>query len=82
MLLRRASEVALKYVLLRDLGVWVVRKLQADMKYSAGGETFKMKYVWQCLTDRQTWLASESMPLHWIECDIDGDRQVGIYMGL
>ncbi|OJT10069.1 hypothetical protein TRAPUB_13425 [Trametes pubescens] len=37
--------------------VWVVRKLQADMKYSAGGETFKMKYVWQSLTDRQTWLA-------------------------
>ncbi len=66
----------------RAPGVWVVRKLQADMKYSAGGETFKMKYVWQCLTDRQTWLASESQILQSIEYIVDRDRQVGIYMGL
>ncbi|PIL31644.1 MFS general substrate transporter [Ganoderma sinense ZZ0214-1] len=37
--------------------VWVVRRLQADMKFSAGGELFKMKYVWQALTDWNTWLA-------------------------
>lgn len=63
-------------------GVWVVRKLQADMKYSAGGETFKMKYVWQCLTDRQTWLASEFLPLPRIKCIINKYYKVGIYMGL
>ena len=40
-------------------GVWVVRRLQADMKFSAGGESFKLKYVWQSLTDWKTWLASE-----------------------
>lgn len=60
---RHVSEAMLNDVILCALGVWVVRELQADMKYSAGGETFKMKYVWQCLTDRQTWLASESLPL-------------------
>ncbi|KAI0080273.1 MFS general substrate transporter [Panus rudis PR-1116 ss-1] len=37
--------------------VWVVRRLQEDMKFSAGGEKFKMKYVWQSLADWKTWLA-------------------------
>nr|VWO94410.1 Uncharacterized protein [Ganoderma boninense] len=37
--------------------VWVVRRLQADMKFSAGGEPFKMKYVWQAFSDLNTWLA-------------------------
>ncbi|TBU34600.1 MFS general substrate transporter [Dichomitus squalens] len=37
--------------------VWVIRRLQADMKFSAGGESFKMKYVWQALSDWNTWLA-------------------------
>ncbi|EJF66980.1 MFS general substrate transporter [Dichomitus squalens LYAD-421 SS1] len=37
--------------------VWVIRRLQADMKFSAGGESFKMKYVWQALSDWTTWLA-------------------------
>ncbi len=41
-------------------GVWVIRRLQADMKFSAGGESFKMKYVWQSLVDWKTWLASKS----------------------
>lgn len=41
------------------LGVWVIRRLQADLKHSAGGESFKMKYVWQSLKDWKTWLASE-----------------------
>ncbi|CDO73521.1 hypothetical protein BN946_scf185013.g156 [Trametes cinnabarina] len=46
--------------------VWVIRRLQADMKFSAGGERFKMKYIWQSLTDWTTWLGTS----------------VGIYMGL
>ncbi|OBZ79581.1 hypothetical protein A0H81_00866 [Grifola frondosa] len=37
--------------------VWVIRRLQADMKFSAGGESFKMKYVWQSLSDWKTWIA-------------------------
>lgn len=49
--------------LLHSLGVWVVRRLQADTKLSAGGESFKMKYVWQSLKDWKTWIASESPPL-------------------
>lgn len=32
-------------------GVWVIRRLQEDMKFSAGGEKFKMKYVLQSLRD-------------------------------
>ncbi|CCL99558.1 uncharacterized protein FIBRA_01576 [Fibroporia radiculosa] len=37
--------------------VWVIRRLQADSKFSAGGETFKFKYIKQSLTDWKTWLA-------------------------
>ncbi|GJE85744.1 MFS general substrate transporter [Phanerochaete sordida] len=37
--------------------VWVVRRLQNDMKFSAAGEKFKMKYVWQSLRDWKTWVA-------------------------
>jgi len=37
--------------------VWVIRKLRADMKFSAGGEKFKVKYVKQSLLDWKTWLA-------------------------
>ncbi|OSX67374.1 hypothetical protein POSPLADRAFT_1130525 [Postia placenta MAD-698-R-SB12] len=43
--------------------VWVIRRLQADMKFSAGGESFKWKYVKQSLTDWKTWLASIDGPL-------------------
>ena len=35
----------------------MVRRLQADMKFSAAGETFHMKYIWQALADKKTWLA-------------------------
>ena len=45
-------------ILASAIGVWVVRRLQADMKFSAGGESFRMKYVWQALSDWNTWLAS------------------------
>ena len=41
------------------IGVWVIRRLQDDMKFSAGGESFKMRYVWQSLTDWKTWVASK-----------------------
>ncbi|ETW87358.1 major facilitator superfamily [Heterobasidion irregulare TC 32-1] len=37
--------------------VFVVRRLQDDSQFSAGGETFDTKYVWQCLTDWKTYLA-------------------------
>ncbi len=33
------------------------------MKFSAGGEPFKMKYVWQALSDWSTWLASKHSPV-------------------
>jgi len=38
--------------------VWVIRRLQADMKYSASGEKFSIKYVWQSLSDWKTWVAT------------------------
>lgn len=41
------------------VGVWVIRRLQADMKFSAAGESFNMRYVWQSLRDWKTWIASE-----------------------
>jgi hypothetical protein len=44
------------------LGVWVIRRLQSDMKFSAGGEKFKMKYVRQSLRDWKTWIASTCAP--------------------
>ncbi|KZT75148.1 MFS general substrate transporter [Daedalea quercina L-15889] len=37
--------------------VWVIRKLRADMKFSASGEKFKVTYVKQALLDWKTWLA-------------------------
>ncbi|KAI0814876.1 MFS general substrate transporter [Irpex lacteus] len=37
--------------------VWVIRRLQSDMKHSAAGESFKMKFVWQSLRDWKTWVA-------------------------
>ncbi|PPQ62988.1 hypothetical protein CVT24_006094 [Panaeolus cyanescens] len=39
--------------------VFIIRRLQADMKLSAAGEKFSSKYVWQSLADRKTWIASE-----------------------
>ena len=42
------------------IGVLVIRRLQSDMKFSASGEKFKMKYVLQSLRDWKTWIASTS----------------------
>jgi MFS family permease len=39
-------------------GVFVVRRLQDDMQFSAGGEKFQAKYIWQSLRDWKTWIAS------------------------
>ncbi|KAG6841931.1 hypothetical protein C0991_005111 [Blastosporella zonata] len=36
-------------------GVFVIRRLQADMQFSASGEKFKMSYVYQSLRDWKTW---------------------------
>ncbi|KAJ3558531.1 hypothetical protein NM688_g873 [Phlebia brevispora] len=36
---------------------WVISRLQDDMKFSAGGEKFKIKYVWQSIKDWKTWVA-------------------------
>ncbi|KAN0100516.1 Major facilitator superfamily domain containing protein [Tylopilus felleus] len=37
--------------------VFVIRRLRADMQFSAGGEQFKIKYVWQSLKDWKTYTA-------------------------
>ncbi|KAI0274731.1 MFS general substrate transporter [Gloeopeniophorella convolvens] len=37
--------------------VYVIRGLQEDMQFSAGGEKFKFKYLRQCLTDWKTYIA-------------------------
>ncbi|TRM66434.1 major facilitator superfamily domain-containing protein [Schizophyllum amplum] len=43
--------------------VFIVRRLQDDMKVSASGEKFNSKYIWQSLTDWKTWAASNDGPL-------------------
>jgi hypothetical protein len=40
------------------LGVFIIRRLQDDMQFSAAGEAFKREYVWKSLMDRKTWIAS------------------------
>lgn len=44
-----------------QLGEFVIRRLQDDMKFSAGGEFYKEKYIWQSLVDWKTWVASMSI---------------------
>ncbi|KAI5118029.1 hypothetical protein M0805_004894 [Coniferiporia weirii] len=36
---------------------FIIDRLQADQQFSAGGEAFKMKHVWQGLSDKKTWIA-------------------------
>lgn len=38
---------------------FVIRRLQADDQFSAGGETLKWKYIWQSIFDIKTWLGSK-----------------------
>ncbi|CAA7259935.1 unnamed protein product [Cyclocybe aegerita] len=44
--------------------VFVIRRLQDDMKLSAGGEAFKKDYIWQSLKDWKTWIASMRLFYH------------------
>ncbi|KAF9455044.1 MFS general substrate transporter [Macrolepiota fuliginosa MF-IS2] len=37
--------------------VFIIRRLQTDMKFSAAGEQFHFKYVWRSLRDWKTWVA-------------------------
>ncbi|PFH54784.1 hypothetical protein AMATHDRAFT_134158 [Amanita thiersii Skay4041] len=39
--------------------VFVIRQLHNDMQFSAGGEPFKTRYLWDSLSDWKTWVASE-----------------------
>ncbi|THV07658.1 MFS general substrate transporter [Dendrothele bispora CBS 962.96] len=37
--------------------VFIIRRLQEDMRLSAAGENYKKKYIWQSLADWKTWVA-------------------------
>ncbi|PPQ67032.1 hypothetical protein CVT26_009929 [Gymnopilus dilepis] len=37
--------------------LFVIRRLEDDMKLSAAGESLKKAYIWQSLTDWKTWIA-------------------------
>ena len=41
----------------------VIRRLQGDDQYSAAGEKFRMKYIWQSLSDLKTCLTGGESPL-------------------
>ncbi|KAF9015501.1 MFS general substrate transporter [Cyathus striatus] len=43
--------------LTKEEQVFVIRRLQVDSQFSAAGEQFRMKYVWQSLSDWKTWIA-------------------------
>lgn len=61
-------------------GVFVIRRLQDDMQFSAAGEAFKKQHIWRSLTDWKTWVASK---FFFSTYDLMLTRQqVGIYMGL
>lgn len=61
----------------------MVNRLQSDQQFSAGGEKFRLDYVWQCLKDPKTYIASmwnSSFTTDgWMNVDF---FPVGIYMGL
>lgn len=52
------------------LGVYIVRGLEEDLKFSASGERFDFKYVWQSLRDWKTYVASMCilLPIPWLIC--------------
>jgi hypothetical protein len=37
------------------VGVYIIRELKGDMRFTAEEEKFKLKYLWQCLTDWKTY---------------------------
>ena len=36
----------------------IIRRLQVDNQFSAGGESFKTRYIFKSLVDWKTWVAS------------------------
>ena len=38
----------------------IIHRLQSDNQFSAGGETFKLKYILKSILDWKTWIGSES----------------------
>ncbi len=42
------------------VGVYTIRELKEDMRFSADEEKFELKYLRQCLTDWKTYVARES----------------------
>ena len=49
----------LTFNLLAYAGVCIIRELKEDMRFSADKEGFKVKYLWQCLTDWKTYVTRE-----------------------
>jgi hypothetical protein len=45
---------------------FVVRRLQEDDQFSAAGEAFRMKYVWDSVRDWKTWVGM------WAYAGVDG----------
>lgn len=43
--------------LTKEERVFVIRRLRDDMQFSAGGEAFQARYIWQSLRDWKTYLA-------------------------
>jgi hypothetical protein len=44
----------------RYVGVYIIRDLKEDMRFSADEEKFELKYLWQCLTDWKTYVTCGS----------------------
>ena len=42
------------------VGAYIVRQLKDDKIFSADEEKFKLKYLWECLTDWKTYVSSRS----------------------
>jgi hypothetical protein len=43
------------------VGVYIIRELKGDMRFTAGGEKFNLQCLWQCLTDWKTYVACGSL---------------------
>jgi hypothetical protein len=49
----------------------VIRRLQEDDQFSAGGENLRWKYIFQSLLDWKTWLGSECKQVYLLDPDTD-----------
>jgi len=63
-----------------DERAFVIRRLQEDDQFSAGGEELKWKYIWQSLLDWKTWVGS-ALVLIWSEYSLTCYSLVILYMG-